>query len=374
MALDLRLSRKDSFKHPLVSIVVPLFNEERFVADCLNSIKRQTYKNWECIVVNDCSTDRSVEVAKKTIGDDQRFRILHREKNSGLSRSRNTGLRSANGEFITFLDSDDFLFSSAIWQRVYTLESNNEPQVAGAFCAIVQTKEENGLHAFHIQRYLPARQRRLGFLNMKGECPFNAHAPLLKASLVQAFSGFNEKMLHGAEDWDLWSRMMRHGYVFVSSYGYGAGYRQKHESMVRRLHRQHVNEAKRLLDSAYEPFVGKPEIEDAPHVFLHPVHYYEKSVQEAKRFIGYAFMAYLAGDKESASEILSLLDPEIGFLVEERINVDGILSSALRRYYCLGPSADKKTVGPYQHRKNAFENLVMARFQNTGDTALASLK
>jgi glycosyltransferase involved in cell wall biosynthesis len=92
---------------PLVSIIVPLFNKEKFILDCLFSIANQEYSNWECIIVDDGSSDQSVflveKFAKAAPGD---WKIL-RKQNGGPSSARNYGIRHAHGEFIAFLDADD---------------------------------------------------------------------------------------------------------------------------------------------------------------------------------------------------------------------------------------------------------------------------
>lgn len=91
-----------------LSIVVPVYNVEDYIEKCISSIKNQTYQNIEVIVVDDGSKDNSIEIAKKTIGDDERFKIV-RKKNGGLSDARNYGVQYVTGDFISFVDSDDFL-------------------------------------------------------------------------------------------------------------------------------------------------------------------------------------------------------------------------------------------------------------------------
>lgn len=95
--------------NPLVSIIVPMYNVEKYIERCIESVKAQTYAEWECICVDDCTPDKSVEIAEEIIYGDKRFTILHHDKNSGLSAARNTGTKAAKGEYIYYLDSDDEL-------------------------------------------------------------------------------------------------------------------------------------------------------------------------------------------------------------------------------------------------------------------------
>lgn len=91
---------------PEISIVVPVYNVERYLSECLDSIRDQTFKNWECILVDDGSPDGSGEICDRYAASDSRFRVIHRE-NGGLSAARNTGLKACRGRYIGFVDSDD---------------------------------------------------------------------------------------------------------------------------------------------------------------------------------------------------------------------------------------------------------------------------
>lgn len=98
---------------PLISIVVPVYNAEKFIEKCLNSIHTQSYTNWECIVVNDGSHDNSGIICDKYSKIDHRFKIVHKE-NAGVGSARNLGIDMSKGQFITFIDSDDYVDSNYI--------------------------------------------------------------------------------------------------------------------------------------------------------------------------------------------------------------------------------------------------------------------
>ncbi|MGI6591494.1 MAG: glycosyltransferase [Eggerthellaceae bacterium] len=93
--------------HPTISIIVPLYNVEQYVAECLRSIATQDFEDFEVLVVDDGSDDRSVAVAKETVAGDTRFKFFAVE-HGGQSVARNKGLNEATGEFVMFLDSDDY--------------------------------------------------------------------------------------------------------------------------------------------------------------------------------------------------------------------------------------------------------------------------
>lgn len=98
----------NTIKEPLVSVIVPVYNVENYIDACLYSIKQQTYKNLEIIVVEDCSTDHSRELLDSHLVD-ERIKVIQHEKNSGLSAARNTGIDFATGEYMMFVDSDDIV-------------------------------------------------------------------------------------------------------------------------------------------------------------------------------------------------------------------------------------------------------------------------
>ena len=93
----------------LISVIIPLYNSQRFIGKCVESLLEQTYKNCEIIIVDDGSTDNSLEIVNKYAQQDARVRVFSGTKYSGVSAVRNVGLNNANGEYICFVDSDDYV-------------------------------------------------------------------------------------------------------------------------------------------------------------------------------------------------------------------------------------------------------------------------
>lgn len=104
-------------KYPLVSVIIPVYNAEKFLDQCLESVINQSYTNLEIIMVNDGSNDGSLAICQRFAGRDYRVRVVSQE-NAGVSRARNAGIELARGRYVTFVDSDDFLEHTAIERLV----------------------------------------------------------------------------------------------------------------------------------------------------------------------------------------------------------------------------------------------------------------
>jgi glycosyltransferase involved in cell wall biosynthesis len=109
-----------------VSVIVPVYNGSRFISDTLESVRRQTVADWECIVIDDGSTDDTAAVVKGQIAGDDRFRYVH-QPNGGLSAARNAGLDRARGEYLQFLDADDVLLPGKLAEQLEVMAREGAP-------------------------------------------------------------------------------------------------------------------------------------------------------------------------------------------------------------------------------------------------------
>lgn len=106
----------------LVSIIMPSYNTATYIKKSIDSVMNQTYSNWELLIVDDCSTDNTIEILQEL--NDQRVHIFKNEKNSGAAASRNKALREANGRWIAFLDSDDLWMPEKLEKQIAFMENN----------------------------------------------------------------------------------------------------------------------------------------------------------------------------------------------------------------------------------------------------------
>ena len=109
----------------LVSIITPAYNNSEFIKQTIESVQKQTYKNWEMIVVDDCSTDRTPELIKKISQKDDRIKYIKLKKNSGAAIARNRALRESRGRFIAYLDADDLWKKNKIQNQIDFMLSHN---------------------------------------------------------------------------------------------------------------------------------------------------------------------------------------------------------------------------------------------------------
>lgn len=119
---------KTDSKKPYFTIVMPAYGVEKYIDRAILSIQKQTFNSWEIVVVDDCSMDRSGQIAGKYAAEDSRIKMVHHEINKGLSAARNTGTKVASGEYIWYMDPDDHV-DATLLEKVYASIERNPAQV-----------------------------------------------------------------------------------------------------------------------------------------------------------------------------------------------------------------------------------------------------
>ena len=322
---------------PLVSVVVPCFNDERFVSEALDSLRQQSYPNWECVVVDDASTDASWEVIRENTDGDDRFRTFRFESNSGSGAARNRGIHEAEGQLLAFLDADDLLLRESLTDRVEALQRHrDDPSVAGSFSAVRSSPEDVTLSSLPDRRHA-TQPPFVDFVIANGECPFTLHAPLVEISRIRSMGGFDETMTTGAVDWDLWYRMLRNGHVFVPSRTLGAVYRQKEGGITRGNKAGHTAAGAALIRAAFAPV--QPGVIVAPTAFPmpEPLGSYLATLVVADRAVRFAAMALAEGDLGGMHKTLDVLDTGTWPLLERHLDWHSIVGRGAARVLGLRP-------------------------------------
>lgn len=128
--------------YPSISIIVPVYNAQYYVQECIEGVIKQSFTNWELILINDGSTDSSREICEKYIQEDSRIKLINKD-NSGVSASRNIGLDLAQGEYIIFLDADDYWYDDTILNKLVSLADANQLDIIrGEYKAVTEQGED----------------------------------------------------------------------------------------------------------------------------------------------------------------------------------------------------------------------------------------
>lgn len=130
----------------LISVIIPAYNNEIYISRCIESVLGQTYRNIEIIVINDCSTDNTGDIIQRYLTKDNRIAYYHNENNIGVGYTRNKGIELAKGKYIYFLDSDDYIETTAISDLYNGIKEGDS-----FCCTTLGFKEINGKRKSHIR-------------------------------------------------------------------------------------------------------------------------------------------------------------------------------------------------------------------------------
>ena len=195
----------------LVSVIMPAYNAEKYIAEAIHSVIQQTYTNWELIVIDDGSADRTAFIVKDLIGGNDRIKYLYQD-NGGQGKARNNGLKHAKGEYIAFLDADDLWVPDKLLIQIRMMSGTRSDLI---FCDayVFEGKPgsekrininpgyyrgEEAVHKFLFCNYIPIL------------------TVLVKRSALEKVNGFSEaKEIQNAEDYHLWLRLLINGNLFL---------------------------------------------------------------------------------------------------------------------------------------------------------------
>lgn len=258
---------KPNEKDFLISIVIPIYNAEKYLEECLNSIKNQTYKNFEVIMVNDGSKDDSETICMNFLRSDSRFRYLKKE-NGGVSSARNVGLDNVEGDYITFIDADDWVDENYLDLLITTVEKNHSDIVVSSY------KQFNNIDVFYLRAYTIQEKYLLNFERMNRDdfltifpklmstnvCFNNAVAKLFRKELVNDLR-FDTSIKYG-EDLDFYFRL----YLNVDSVSYVDEptyvYRMHGDSTTSNFNQEHAEQELSIFKQMHEKIqeIGLPSI------------------------------------------------------------------------------------------------------------------
>ena len=173
---------------PLISIIVPCYNQSQYMRETLDCLKKQTIKDWECVIVNDGSTDNTLEIAKEYVKSDNRY-VLVDKPNGGLADARNAGIKASHGKYILPLDSDDLIAPTYAEKAVKYMEEH--PETTLVYCKAKyfgDRDEEWNLPEYDFDKLLFGNQ-------IFCSCVYRRRD-------YDRTDGYNTNMKHGLEDWN----------------------------------------------------------------------------------------------------------------------------------------------------------------------------
>lgn len=183
---------------PLVSVIMPAYNAEKFIEKAIMSVIAQTYTNWELIVIDDGSKDATAEIVIQLAQQDSRIVFYANEKNMGVARTRNRGFDLAKGEYVALLDSDDIWLEEKL-EKQLALFSETDADIVYTSYGIIDVEDKK-----YKEDYLVPPQT--DFEKMLGENHIGCSTVVLKKSVTDKYR-FNENFYH--EDYVLWMQLLK---------------------------------------------------------------------------------------------------------------------------------------------------------------------
>jgi len=182
----------------LVSILTPTYNTEKFIRATIESVQNQTYQNWEMILVDDASTDKTVSIIEEFAQNDSRIKLFRLSKNSGNGFARNEALEKASGKYIAYLDADDVWFPQKLEKQLQFLKSNNLPFTFSFYDCI--DEEGNNLNR-RVESPQPLTYKQLFFCNYIGN--------LTAIYDAEYFGKIKLESSEKRQDWRIWLTILK---------------------------------------------------------------------------------------------------------------------------------------------------------------------
>ena len=228
--------------NPLVTVFIPLYNTEKYIRESLESILNQTYSNLEILIVDDGSTDQSINIVNSFT--DPRIRLIKNSENKGIPYTRNVGLNEANGKYMVIMDSDDVALPNRVERQVEFLEENPDIDVVGSFYEIFGGKSNK----IYKTSYITPEEIKAGllFYNRIGNPTTTIHLETLKKyNLSYNLNYFV------AQDYEMWIQISKVGKLAILPEVL-LKYRFGHSNITKKSLSEKTLQRKKLIDAAHK--------------------------------------------------------------------------------------------------------------------------
>lgn len=226
----------------LISIIIPAFNQAEYIDECIDCVVRQSYSNWECIIINDGSTDNTKEKVKFWTEKDSRIKYIEK-KNSGVCNTKNVGLTQANGEWILPLDADDLISDDYLMLASQYFHQDN---IKIIYCEAELFEGKTGrwvLPEFSHEEFV---QNNMIF-----------NSAFFRKTDGLAVGGYDERLIYGMEDWDFWISILKNGGDVVRISKVCFFYRIKNGSRSQSLQRETYDHCFKIIDKKHFDYFEK---------------------------------------------------------------------------------------------------------------------
>ena len=210
----------------LVSIITPMYKGAAFVGETIKSVLSQSYKNWEMIIVDDCSPDNGAgitEVKNSSLGD-ERIILIESKQNRGSSGARNIALEKAKGRFIAFLDSDDIWHPDFLQNQMSFMKQNNAPLVFSSYKRIDENTKEELLKPFIVPP-------KVTYKSLLKTCPIFPSTAIYDTKKTPKIF-FNEELGSMRDDYVYWLKMLKSGIIGFGNADVLVDYRMRKSSVT----------------------------------------------------------------------------------------------------------------------------------------------
>ena len=197
---------------PLVSVIMPAYNAEKYIGDSIQSVIEQTYSNWELLVVDDGSTDKTADRVRQFAAHDSRVKYFF-QQNGRQAKARNTAIAQSSGTLLAFLDSDDLWLPEKLERQLQTLDATNVDVVYSNGVIIYEPGAKPGATDFPVVAGTVDGHRMFDMLLLMNFIP--VQSVVARSEIVRNAGQFDESLsFNGCEDYELWLKLAMHGAVF----------------------------------------------------------------------------------------------------------------------------------------------------------------
>ena len=197
---------------PLVSVIMPAYNTDKYIGDSIQSVLCQTYNNWELLVVDDGSTDNTAAIIESFAAKDSRVKYIF-QQNGRQAKARNTGIARSKGTLLAFLDSDDLWMPNKIEQQMIALSATGADVIYTSGLIICEPGSTSHATEFPIVAGTVASKKMFDLLLLHNHIP--VQSVLVRLDAFSKAGPFDESLqYHGCEDYELWLRLAANGALF----------------------------------------------------------------------------------------------------------------------------------------------------------------